>query len=95
MGFSNSNPRRFVDGAEEHIFRGKLGPEDLGRVIVLQDGGHVQEVELLLLAISGENKVLRFCFYNCRACFMFWILLYGGIYYLRTRDEVERQRLAR
>ena len=52
-------------------------------------------IAFLLLAISGENKVLRFCFYNCRACFMFWILLYGGIYYLRTRDEVERQRLAR
>ena len=52
-------------------------------------------IAFLLLAISGENKVLRFCFYNCRACFMFWILLYGGINYLRTRDEVERQRLAR
>lgn len=50
---------------------------------------------LLLLAVSGESKVLRFCYYNCRACFMFWILLYGGVYYLRTRDEVERQRLAR
>lgn len=49
----------------------------------------------LLLAISGESMVLRFCYYNCRACFMFWILLYGGVYYLRTRDEVERQRLAR
>ena len=52
-------------------------------------------VSFVLLLISGESKVLRFCFYNCRACLMFWILLYGGVYYLRTRDEVERQRLAR
>lgn len=34
-----------VDGAEEHVLRRKLRPEDLGRVIVLQDGGNVQEVE--------------------------------------------------
>lgn len=52
-------------------------------------------VSFVLLLISGESKVLRFCFYNCRAGLMFWILLYGGVYYLRTRDEVERQRLAR
>ncbi len=31
-------------------------------------------LSLILLAISGESKVLRFCYYSCRAAFMFWIL---------------------
>ncbi|MEC4273410.1 helix-turn-helix transcriptional regulator [Adlercreutzia sp. R25] len=52
-------------------------------------------ISLLLLAVSGESKMLRFCYYSCRAAFMFWILLYGGAHFLRTRDEVERQRLGR
>ncbi len=52
-------------------------------------------ISLFLLAVSGESKMLRFCYYSCRAAFMFWILLYGGIHFLRTHDEVERQRLGR
>lgn len=35
-------------------------------------------LSLILLAISGESKVLRFCYYSCRAAFMFWILAYSG-----------------
>lgn len=52
-------------------------------------------LSLILLAISGESKVLRFCYYSCRAAFMFWILAYGAVHYLRTKDQVERQRLGR
>ena len=52
-------------------------------------------LSLILLAISGESKVLRFCYYSCRAAFMFWILAYGAVHYLRTKDPVERQRLGR
>lgn len=52
-------------------------------------------LSLVLLAVAGESKVLRFCYYSCRAAFMFWILLYGGAHFLRARDEVERQRLGR
>ena len=49
----------------------------------------------LLLVISGDSKILRFCYYSCRAAFMFWILMFGGLHYLKTHDEVERQRLGR
>ena len=52
-------------------------------------------LSLILLAISGESKVLRFCYYSCRAAFMFWILAYGAVHYLRTKGPVERQRLGR
>ncbi|MCI9261684.1 helix-turn-helix transcriptional regulator [uncultured Adlercreutzia sp.] len=48
-----------------------------------------------LLLISGESKILRFCYYSCRAAFMFWILMFGGLHYLKTHDAVERQRLGR
>lgn len=52
-------------------------------------------LSLILLAVSGESKVLRFCYYSCRAAFMFWILAYGAARFLRTQDPVERQRLGR
>lgn len=50
---------------------------------------------LALLAVSGESKILRFCYYSCRAVFMFWIIMFGGVHYLKTHDAVERQRLGR
>ena len=52
-------------------------------------------LSFVLLAVSGDSKVLRFCYYSCRAAFMFWILSYGAVHYLKAGDEVERQRLGR
>lgn len=52
-------------------------------------------LSLVLLAVAGESKVLRFCYYSCRAAFMFWIILYGAVHFMRTHDEMERQRLGR
>ena len=52
-------------------------------------------LSLILLAVSGDSSVLRFCYYTCRAAFMFWILTFGAVAFLRTHDEVERQRLGR
>lgn len=49
----------------------------------------------ILLAVSGDSLLLRFLYYNCRAAFLAWILVYGLVHYLRTQDPVERQRLGR
>lgn len=49
----------------------------------------------ILLCVSGDNKALRFCYYSCRAVFLFWILFYGAVKFLQTDDKVERQRLGR
>ena len=34
-----------VNGAEEEVLGGQVGPEGAGGVVVLQDGGHIEEVE--------------------------------------------------
>ncbi|MEG1623862.1 MAG: helix-turn-helix transcriptional regulator [Raoultibacter sp.] len=42
-----------------------------------------------------ENDIQQFLFYTMRGLFLYWMLIYAGIRYLKTKNSLEKSRLQR